>query len=366
MALRPGSLMSENSLKFCYEAYMRVLDREIGAGHPVYMIAEMSANHNHSYDHAVKIIEAAHRAGADAIKLQTYTPDTITLDCNSEIFRIKGTIWEGRTLHDLYKEAHMPWDWQPRLKRVADALGIHLFSSPFDSSAVDFLEQMQVPAYKIASPEIIDLPLIRKMASMGKPVIMSTGMATMEEIEEAVRSAREAGCQDLVLLKCTSAYPAPPEEANLLTMPDMQRRFAVEVGLSDHTLGQVVALTAVALGACVIEKHFTLARADGGPDSAFSMEPDEFAAMVRDVRVAEKALGCISYDLTPKQQASLQYRRSLFAVRDVAKGEVLTEENVRSLRPACGLAPRFYLEVLGRVAARDIPKGTPLSWALLA
>lgn len=345
---------------------MIIAGQKIGGGQPTYIIAEMSANHNHSFDYAARIIEAAAAAGADAVKLQTYTPDTITLDCASELFRIKGTIWEGRTLYDLYGEAAMPWEWQTRLKNVADELGIHLFSSPFDATAVDFLERMDVPAYKIASPELIDLPLIRKVASTGKAIILSTGMAMLEEIEEAVRTLQDAGCREYALLKCTSAYPAPPEEANLLTIPDLAGRFPCPVGLSDHTLGAAVAVASVALGACIIEKHFTLSRADGGPDGSFSMEPSEFAAMVRDVRVVEQALGTASYELTAKQQASLQYRRSLFAVCDIAAGEIITEQNMRSIRPSGGLAPRHYCDVLGRTAVDDIPKGTPLSWELLS
>lgn len=345
---------------------MIIAGRKIGGGEPTYIIAEMSANHNHSFEHAVRIVEAAATAGADAVKLQTYTPETITLDCANELFRIKGTIWEGRTLHDLYREAHMPWEWQPRLKRVANELGVHLFSSPFDASAIDFLERMDAPAYKIASPELIDLPLIRKAASTGKPLLLSTGMATLEEIEEAVRTLQDAGCSEYVLLKCTSAYPAPPEEANLRTIPDLARRFNCPVGLSDHTLGSSVAIASVALGACVIEKHFTLSRTDGGPDSAFSMEPEEFATMVRDVRIVEQALGLVSYELTPKQKEILKYRRSLFAVRDIPAGAVLTEENIRSIRPSGGLLPRHYWEVLGKEAAVDIPKGTPLAWDLLS
>jgi pseudaminic acid synthase len=265
--------------------------RRIGKGQPVYVVAEMSGNHDQDFDKAVKIIEAAKESGADAVKLQTYTPDTITIDCDNEHFRIQGTIWEGLKLHDLYGEAYTPWDWQPRLKEVAESLGMDLFSTPFDLSAVEFLERMDVPAYKIASFENIDLPLIRAVARTGKPIIMSTGMSNLADIDEAVRTVRETGNDQLALLKCTSAYPAPPEEMNLRTIPHLAETFNLPVGLSDHTLGSVVAVAGVALGACMVEKHFTLSRKDPGPDSFFSMEPKEFAAMVTDIRTVEAALG---------------------------------------------------------------------------
>ena len=266
--------------------------RMVGPGQPVYLIAEISANHNQEFDQAVKIVQAAKDAGADAVKLQTYTPDTITIDGDQEYFHIgKGTIWEGRTLYDLYQEAYMPWEWQPKLKEIADDLGLDLFSSPFDHTAVDFLEKMAVPAYKIASFELVDLPLIRRVARTGKPIIMSTGMATLAEIDEAVRTAREAGAAQIALLKCTSAYPAPPEEMNLRTIPHLSQAFNLPVGLSDHTLGIAVAVAAVTLGACIVEKHFTLSRSIPGPDSAFSLEPHEFKAMAEAVRLAEKACG---------------------------------------------------------------------------
>jgi len=336
--------------------------RRIGQGHPVYVIAEMSANHGQDFDQAVRLIEAAKEAGADAVKLQTYTPDTLTIDCDSDYFRIRGTIWEGRTLYDLYGEAYTPWEWQPRLKEVADRLGIDLFSSPFDATAVDFLEQMGAPAHKIASFELVDLPLLRKVAATGKPVIMSTGMATLAEIDEAVRTLREAGCQELALLKCTSSYPASPEEVNLKTILHLAEAFGVVAGLSDHTPGIAVPVAAVALGACVVEKHFTLSRADGGPDSAFSLEPAEFAAMVTAVREAEAALGAVRYALTDKERASRVFRRSLFVVEEIQAGEVFTEKNVRSIRPGHGLPPRYFETVLGRRASRALAKGTPLSW----
>lgn len=339
--------------------------RRIGDSAPTYIIAELSANHGQKYEHAVALVHAAKEAGADAVKLQTYTADTITIDCDNEYFRIKKTIWEGRNLHDLYKEAYTPWEWQPKLKELAESLGMHCFSSPFDPSAVDFLQQMGVPAYKVASFELVDLPLVRRMASTGKPMIISTGMATLCEIDEAVQSARQAGCTDMVLLKTNSAYPSPPEEMNLRTIPHLAAAFGVPAGLSDHTLGIAVPVAAVALGARVIEKHFTLSREDAGPDSAFSLEPQEFEAMVEAVRVAEKAMGDVSYEVTDKQWASRAFRRSLFVVEDVKAGETFTHENVRSIRPGNGLHTRYYESVLGRTAVRDVQRGTPLSWDLI-
>ena len=342
---------------------MKVGGRNIGPGHPVYLVAELSANHNQSFDHAARIIEAAKDGGADAVKLQTYTPDTITIASDREEFRIGGgTIWDGRNLHDLYREAYMPWEWQPRLKKLAEDLGMDCFSSAFDPTAVDFLEEMDVPAHKIASLELVDIPLIQKMAGTGKPLIMSTGMATVEEIEEALQSAREAGASQIALLKCTSAYPAPAEEMNLRTIPEMARRFGVPVGLSDHTLGIAVPVAAVALGACIIEKHLTLSRSTPGPDSAFSLEPQEFKAMVDAVRIAEKALGEVHFGLSVKEEASRVFRRSLFVVEDVKQGEAFTVANVRSIRPGDGLHPRHLTEVLGKSAPRGIKRGTPLRW----
>ena len=337
-------------------------DRLIASGHPVYVIAEMSANHNQDFDRAVEIIRAAKASGADAIKVQTYTPDTLTIDCDNEYFRIEGTLWEGRTLYDLYEEAHMPWEWQPKLKKVANDLGLDFFSTAYDATAVDFLEELDVPVYKIASFEIVDLPLLRKIAQTGKPVIMSTGMATLAEIDEAVQSLRDAGCEQLALLKCTSAYPAPPEEMNLRTIPHLAEAFGVPAGLSDHTLGIAAPVVAVALGACIVEKHFTLSRDDPGPDSAFSLEPQEFKAMVDAIRVAEKALGEVSYEVTEKQQESRVFRRSLFVVKDMEAGEEFTEENVRSIRPGYGLHTRYLNQVLGREACYDVERGTPFGW----
>lgn len=341
--------------------------KNVGVGHPVYVIAELSANHNQNFDQAVRIIEEGKRAGADAIKLQTYTADTITMKSDKEYFRVGGgNLWDGRFLHDLYREAYTPWEWQPRLKQAANDLGLDLFSSPFDPSAVDFLEKMQVRAYKVASFELVDIPLIQKMAATGKPLIMSTGMATEDEIKEAVGVARGAGAPQIALLKCTSAYPAAPEEMNLRTIPELAKRFDVVAGLSDHTMGVAVPVAAVALGACIIEKHITLSRSDPGPDSAFSLEPHEFKAMVDAVRVAEKSLGLVHFGSSPKEANSRTFRRSLFVVQDVRAGELFTEENVRSIRPAQGLHTRHFSEVLGKAAAVDIERGTPLSWDLIA
>lgn len=340
--------------------------REVGPGHPVYIIAEMSANHRQDFDTAARIMEAAKEAGADAVKLQTYTPDTLTIDSEKDLFRIRETIWKGVKLYDLYREAYMPWEWQPKLKEIADRLGMDLFSSPFDASAVDFLETLDVPAYKVASFELVDLPLLSRIAATRKPIILSTGMATKEEIEEALRAIGEAGGEEVCLLKCTSAYPAPPEEMNLRTLPDLSEAFGVPVGLSDHTLGSEVALAAVALGASLIEKHFTLSRGVPGPDSSFSMEPAEFAAMVKGIRTVEKALGRISYELSEKEAESRPFRRSLFVVKDMRAGDLFTEENVRSIRPGNGLHTRHLGEVLGKRAARNVDRGTPLSWDLIA
>lgn len=339
-----------------------IAGREIGRGHPTFVIAEMSGNHNQSYEQSLRILEAAKAAGADAIKLQTYTADTITLRCDNEYFRVGGTIWNGRNLHDLYAEAHTPWEWQPNLKARADELGITLFSSPFDTTSVDFLESLGVPAYKIASFEIVDIPLLQRVAATGRPVIVSTGMATTAEIEEAVRTLRDAGARDIALLRCVSAYPAEPEDMNLLTIPHMAQRFGVPAGLSDHTLSSAVAVAAVALGACIVEKHLTLSRGDGGPDSAFSLEPDEFAGLVRDIRTTERALGTPRYGATPAEERSRIFRRSLFVVRDIRAGERLSSENVRSIRPGHGLHTRYLSLVLGGVARRDIPRGTPLAF----
>lgn len=341
--------------------------RQIGPGLPVYVVAELSANHNQEFEQAVKLVQAAQEAGADAIKLQTYTADTLTIRSDQEWFRIGGgTLWDGRTLYDLYQQAYTPWEWQPKLKALANELGMDLFSTAFDDTAVDFLEQMGVPLHKIASFELVDLPLIRKMAGTGKPLVLSTGMATLEEIEEAVKAAREAGAVEIALLKCTSAYPAHPEEMHLRTIPHLAEVFQVPVGLSDHTMGISVPVAAVALGACIVEKHFTLSRAIPGPDSAFSLEPHEFKAMAEAIRAAEKALGQVHYGVSEKEATSRIFRRSLFVVEDIRAGEEFTAKNVRSIRPGNGLHPRHLPEVLGRFAAHDLRRGTPLGWDMVS
>ncbi|MFC1628328.1 pseudaminic acid synthase [Gemmatimonadota bacterium] len=342
---------------------VKIGEHLIGTDHPTLLIAELSGNHNHDFDLAVEMIRAAARAGADAIKLQTYRPETITIDCDNDHFRIgEGTVWAGKTLFELYGEAFTPWEWQPKLKEVANEEGLVLFSTPFDPTAVDFLEEMEVPCYKIASFEIVDTPLIRKVAATGKPMIISTGMATIEEIDEAVTAARQSGCDQICLLKCTSAYPATPEMMNLRAIPDLSERFGVITGLSDHTLNLEVPLAAVALGARIIEKHFTLDRAAGGPDSTFSLEPDEFRDMVDSVRLVEQALGSVTYGAGRDEDASRIFRRSLFVVEDVAEGELFTGGNVRSIRPGIGLHPRHLEEILGRRASHSLSRGTPLSW----
>lgn len=342
-----------------------IQNRPIGPGHPAYIIAEMSANHNGRYEEAEAIVRAAKDAGADAVKLQTYTPDTMTLDSAEPYFKIKGTIWDGLGLYDLYREAMTPWEWQPKLKKLADSIGIHLFSSPFDATAVDFLEKMGVPAHKVASFENGDIALLEKVAATKKPVIVSTGMATLEEIKEAIDTLRNAGSGPIALLKCTSAYPAPPEDMNLRAIGKLAETFGVAVGLSDHTLGHTVAVAAAALGANLFEKHLTLSRKTPGPDSSFSLEPDEFKAMVTAIREAEKALGRAVLGPAPHEEASRAFRRSLFICKDIKAGEIFTPENLRSIRPGNGLHPRHLKEVLGRRAASDIKRGTPLSWELV-
>ncbi len=339
--------------------------RQISLNKPTYIIAEMSANHNKSFTKAVKILEEAKKAGADAVKLQTYTPDTITIDSDNDCFKVKDTIWKGKNLYQLYKEAYTPWEWQPKLKKIADSIRIDLFSTPFDASAVDFLEKMNVPAYKIASFELVDIPLLKRVATTGKPVIMSTGMATINEIKDAVDALRANGCKDIALLKCTSAYPASPDEANLRTITDLSEKFNIPAGLSDHTMGSVVAIAAVAVGACIVEKHFCLDRSDVGPDSPFSMEPNEFKQMVKDIRTTEKALGHISYDLTEKQNKNKAFRRSLFAVENIKAGEIFTDKNIRSIRPSHGLPPKYFPVILGKKARTDIQRGTPLVWDII-
>lgn len=340
--------------------------RAVGEGQPVFIIAELSANHNQDFDIALKTIKAVKEAGADAVKLQTYTPDTITIDADNEYFRIKqGTLWDGKTLYQLYREAYTPWDWQPELKKAAEGLGLICFSSPFDRTAVDFLDGLNMPAYKVASFEITDTPLIEYIASKGKPVIISTGIATFSDIEEAVTACKRRGNNQIALLKCTSAYPAPLEEANLRTIPNLAGTFKTVVGLSDHTLSIAAPVASAALGAKIIEKHFILDRKLGGPDAAFSLEPDEFKAMARTVREAEKALGQVSYALSEKTKKSRELARSLFAIKDIKKGEALSNENIRSIRPGYGLHPKYLNVILDKKASRDIKKGTPLDWPLL-
>ncbi|MBL0059839.1 MAG: pseudaminic acid synthase [Elusimicrobia bacterium] len=345
---------------------IKINGRPVGGGAPAYLVAEMSANHGGDYSRAVKIVEEAKAAGADAIKLQTYTADTLTIQSDKEFFRIgAGSLWEGRRLYDLYQEAHTPWEWHPKLKEVADRLGLDFFSSPFDATAVDFLEKLEVPCFKIASFEIVDIPLIQRVARTGKPMILSTGLATPDEISEALRAARDHVAREVALLKCTSAYPAKPEEMNLRAIPAMAQLFDVPIGLSDHTMGIAVSVAAVAMGACLIEKHFTLSRAIPGPDSSFSLEPQEFKSLVEAVRTTEKSLGRAEFVLGAGEMANRGLRRSLFVVRDMAAGDPFTEETVRSIRPGDGLPPRHLPEVLGQRAVRAIRRGTPLNWELV-
>jgi N-acetylneuraminate synthase len=348
------------------KGFIEVNGRRIGPGSPAYIVAEMSANHHQDFDRAVEIIERAKDSGADAVKLQTYTPDTLTIRSDKEYFRIRGgTLWDGRTLYDLYSEVFMPWEWQPKLKIVAERVGLDLFATAYDSSAVDFLEDMGVPAHKVASFELVDIALIDKMASTGKPLIISTGIATLGEIEEAVQAAHKAGATQIALLKCTSAYPAPPEETNLRSIPHLAKGFGVPVGLSDHTLGIAVPVAGVSLGACIVEKHFTLSRDIPGPDSSFSLEPHEFAAMVEAIRTAEKALGVVHYGSTEREVSSRVFRRSLFVVKNVKVGQQVTAENVRSIRPGYGLHPRYLKNVLNREFSENVYQGTPLMWTMM-
>ena len=342
--------------------HLSIAGRRIGPEFEPYVICELSGNHNGSLERALELLDAAAATGADAIKIQSYTPDTITLDHDGPGFRVEGGLWDGRTLYDLYGEAQTPFEWHEPLFRRARELGVTLFSSPFDETAVDLLEELGAPAFKIASFEAVDLPLVAYAASKGKPLIISTGMANLEEIDEAVRTARDNGCEEIVLLHCVSSYPAPDEQSNVRTVPDLGERFGVVSGLSDHTFGSAVAVASIALGGCVVEKHFTLRRADGGPDSAFSLEPDEFKALVDDCKRAWRSLGKATYDLQGCESASVTFRRSLYVVRDIATGERLTRENVRSIRPGHGLAPKHLPEVLGRRAARDLKRGAPLDW----
>ena len=346
-------------------AEITIAGRRIGLGHPPYVIAEMSGNHNGDINRAFALLEAAKQAGADAVKLQTYTADTITIDHDGPGFRIEGGPWNGRSLYGLYQEAHTPWDWHPRLFARARELGITVFSSPFDPTAIELLEKLDAPAFKIASFEAIDLPLIQRAARSGKPLIVSTGIASLGEIAEAVEAARAAGCRELALLHCTSGYPTPPEDSNLRTIAHLADAFGVVVGLSDHTLGTAVPVAAVALGACLVEKHFTLRRTDGGPDHMFSLEPQELAELVANCRIAWTALGRVNYELETSEKGNKTFRRSLYAVQDIPAGGCFTTDNVRSIRPGYGLAPKHLPKVLGRRASHVIARGTPLAWSLL-
>ena len=345
--------------------FIEIDGRKIGPEHSPYIIAELSANHNGDINRAFEILEMAKECGADAIKIQTYTQDTLTIDCDKEDFKIKGGLWDNRTLYDLYTEAHMPWEWHKPLFDRAKELGITIFSSPFDFTAVDLLEELGAPAYKIASFEAIDIPLIEYVAKTGKPMIISTGMANEEEIQEAVDAARNAGCKDLVVLHCVSGYPAPAEDYNLATIPDMAERFDVLTGLSDHTIDNTTAVASVVLGACLIEKHVTLDRNGGGPDDSFSLERPELAQLCRDSKIAWQALGKVNYERKESEKGNMVFRRSLYVVKDIKAGESFTHENVRSIRPGYGLKPKELVTVLERKAAKDIERGEPLSWELV-
>lgn len=340
--------------------YITINGRNIGPDFPPYIIAELSANHNGDINRAFRIMEEAKRAGADAIKLQTYTHETITMDCSSEEFQIHGGLWDGQSLYELYKGAHMPWEWHRPLFDKARELGITIFSSPFDFTAVELLEDLNAPAYKIASFEVVDLPLIKCVAQTGKPLIISTGMANEEEIAEAIKTAKDNGCQELIVLHCVSGYPAPAEQYNLKTITDIAERFGVLSGLSDHTIDNATAITSVALGACLIEKHVTLDRNGGGADDSFSLEPKELAQLCKDAKTAWYALGKVSYERTEAEKGNVKFRRSLYVTKDIQAGETFTSQNVRSIRPGFGLAPKYYESILGQVASRDISKGSPM------
>jgi pseudaminic acid synthase len=339
----------------------------IGSSHKPFVIAEMSGNHNQSIDRALEIIEAAAKAGAHAVKLQTYTPDTMTINAKGGLFEIndESSLWKGRNLYDLYKEAHTPWDWHKPLFDYARKLGLLIFSTPFDESAVDFLEELGVGAYKIASFENTDQPLLKKIATTGKPVIMSTGLATIADLDEAVRTLRKSGCKDLVLLKCTSTYPSTPENSHLNTIPHMRQLFNCHVGLSDHTMGIGAAIAAVALGAPVIEKHFTLRRSDGGVDSAFSIEPEELKNLVIESERAFLSMGKINYGVQEAEEKSLRFKRSIYVVQNVKAGDIFTKDNLRVIRPGDGMQPKYYETILGKTTSKDISSGTPLTWELL-
>lgn len=341
------------------EPLIRIAGRAIAASEPPYVIAEMSANHNGKLENALRLIESAKTAGSDAVKLQTYRPDTITMDCDTEEFCIRGGLWDGRTLYDLYREAHMPWEWHAVLFEHARKIGITIFSSPFDKTAVDLLESLNAPAYKIASFEAIDIPLIKYVAATGKPMIISTGMADADEISEAIAAARDGGCKELAVLHCVSGYPAPAGDYNLRTIPDMHERFGVVTGLSDHTLDNSTAIASIALGAAIIEKHFTLDRTGGGPDDSFSLEPAELAALCTGTRTAWQALGTVDYGRKSSEQGNVQFRRSLYFIKDLLQGEIITDDAIKSIRPGFGVAPKHLEYFLGAVLASDVKRGTP-------
>ena len=347
---------------------IKIAHQFISKNHTPFVIAEMSGNHNQSLERALEIVDAAAKTGAHALKIQTYTPGTMTLDLNEREFHISDSksLWAGTSLYKLYAEAYTPWEWHKAIFERANALGMIAFSTPFDDTAVDFLENLNVPCYKIASFENTDLPLIRRVAATGKPLIISTGMASIAELDETVKAAREAGCKDLILLKCTSTYPATPENTNILTIPHLRELFGCEVGLSDHTMGIGVSVASVAVGASVIEKHFTLNRADGGVDSAFSMEPTEMAQLVVETKRASQALGRVSYGATEAEKKSIVFRRSLYIVQDLKAGDVLTKENMRAIRPGLGLPTKYYDDLLGRAILVDVAKGTPVGWNLVS
>lgn len=342
-----------------------IAGREISLTHEPYVIAELSANHNGKLENAIALIEVAKKSGASAVKLQTYRPDTITLKCDRDEFRLKGGLWHGRTLYDLYEEAHMPWEWHAPLFEYARSLAITIFSSPFDNTAVDLLEDLGAPAYKIASFEAVDLPLIKYVASTGKPMIISTGMADADEIQEAIEAAREGGCKEIAILHCVSGYPAPAEDYNLRTIPDMMERFGLVTGLSDHTLDNTTAIASVALGACIVEKHFTLNRSGGGPDDSFSLEPPELLALCQGVRTAWSSLGAVNYGRKSSEQGNVQFRRSLYFVADLKIGEVITESAVRSVRPGFGVPPKYLDKLVGKRVVRDVVANTPVSFDLV-
>ncbi|MCW8863847.1 MAG: pseudaminic acid synthase [Colwellia sp.] len=345
--------------------FITINGRKIGPAFKPYIIAELSANHNGKIEKALESIEVAAKCGVDAIKIQSYTPDTMTIDCDKEDFQVQGGLWDGYKLYDLYDWAQTPFEWHEQLFNKAKAVGVTLFSTPFDETAVDLLESLNAPAYKLASFEITDLPLIKRIAKTGKPLIISTGMANLEEISDAINTARNNGCQELVVLHCISAYPAPIEQANLATIADISQRFNVIAGLSDHTLGTVVSVTSIALGACLIEKHFTLDRNDKGPDSEFSLEPSDLVRLVNETKAAHQAIGNAGYERKPVEEASMKFRRSLYFVKDIKQGEIITEQHLSRIRPGYGLSPKYYQQLLGKKVKQDISRGTATSWDLI-